>query len=253
MTSEEELLFKRYTELAGRSEAAPYFIFADFLGLNERSIFLSAVSKFGAHVKYTLFGGTLGTERVMARLGDAEEIGFDSPFPIKTVKIEAEAPKFAEKLSHRDYLGAILALGIEREKIGDIAILENSAFLFAEEQMAEYIASTLESVRHTKVRCRITDQLPEGELYKTKRIKIQALGERLDAVVAKVFSLSREEASRLFLKGLVFIDGALCESVSKIPKHGQVISVRGKGRFIYLGYETLSKKGKKNIEIDLFV
>jgi RNA-binding protein YlmH len=72
-------------------------------------------------------------------------------------------------------------------------------------------------------------------------------------VVAKVFSLSRDEAARLFHRGLVFLDGSLCESLSKIPKEGQVVSVRGKGRFIYLGYETLTKKGKKNIEVDLYV
>ena len=253
MTSEEELLYKRFCELARRSIDSSYFVFTDFLGLNERSIFLSCIADHGTKVKYTLFGGVAGAERVMARLGDEEELFFSEPFPIKTVKIIPEAPKFAEKLTHRDYLGSLMGLGIEREKLGDIIITEDGTYLFAEEKMAEYIKDNLDKVRRTKVICSITDTLPEGELFKTKRVKIQAVGERLDAIVAKVFSISREESSRLFAKGLVFIDGALCENTSKIPKTGQTVSVRGKGRFIYLGYDSLSKKGKKNIEVDLFI
>ena len=253
MSSEEELLYKRFSELARRSAGCGYFVFTDFLGLGERSIFLSAMADFGASVRYDLFGGACGTERVMARLGDEEELGYSSPYPIKTVKIEPQAPKFAENLTHRDYLGSILALGIDRSKVGDIVILDGETLVFAEEQIAKYIAKSLDTVRHTKVRCSITDELPQGPLFNTRRIKIQAVGERLDGVVAKVFSLSRDEAARLFHKGLVFIDGSLCESLSKIPKQGQVVSVRGKGRFIYLGYETLTKKGKKNIEVELYV
>ena len=72
-------------------------------------------------------------------------------------------------------------------------------------------------------------------------------------MIAKVFSLSREESHSLFLKRLVFIDGRLMENPSYIPKKNEVISVRGHGRMIYLGYETTSKKGKLNIEVELFV
>ena len=252
MTAEEELLYKRFLELARKSQDAPYFIFTDFLGLGERSVFTLAAAKFGK-ITYKLFGGSEYAERVMVRFGDEEELGWDEPFPIKIIKVEPSAPKYAEKLTHRDYLGSILALGIERCKIGDIAITETEAYIFAEDGMAEYIKDSLCSVRRTAVRCSMVSTLPEGELYKTKRITVQALGERLDGVIAKVFSLSREEASRLFAKGLVFIDGALTESCSKIPKPGQVVSVRGKGRFIYLGYETLTKKGKKNIEVELYI
>jgi RNA-binding protein YlmH len=97
------------------------------------------------------------------------------------------------------------------------------------------------------------DEHKEGELYKTELRRIQANGERIDAVVAKVFSLSREESSTLFSKRLVFVDGRLCEDTSYKPKHGELISVRGHGRMIYLGYQTTSKKGKLNIEVELYV
>ena len=65
--------------------------------------------------------------------------------------------------------------------------------------------------------------------------------------------MSRDDASLLFKKRLVFADGREIESVSYNPKVGQVISVRGYGRFIYRGYDSLTKKGKKNIDVEVYV
>ena len=124
MNNEEELLYKRFIELSKKSENG-YYLFSDFLGLNEQSIFNEAKLKFG-HSKYTLFGGANGCERIMVRFGDAEEFGYEEEFPIKIILAEPKAPKFADKLTHRDFLGAILNLGIERKAIGDIIIKENS-------------------------------------------------------------------------------------------------------------------------------
>ena len=95
--------------------------------------------------------------------------------------------------------------------------------------------------------------IPAGELYKTERRVVQAVGERVDAIVAKVFSISRDDALSYFKRRLVFVDGRQLENNSYIPKVGERVSVRGLGRFIYLGYQTLSKKGKLNIEVDLYV
>lgn len=252
MTAEEELLYKRLTELAGKAERGGYFTFSDFLGLGEQSVFNMAKSAIG-RTSYTLFGGAEGCERVMVRFGDEEELGYSEPFPIKIIKIRPKSPKYAEKLSHRDYLGSILSLGIERKHLGDIAIRDDCAYLFASETVFEYIASSLERIRHTDVTAEVAEELPDGELFRTERMRIQCSDERVDALIAKVFKLSREEAQRLFARRLVFISGRLTESTSAIPKPGEVVSVRGHGRFIYQGYESLSKKGKLNIDIDLYV
>ena len=156
-------------------------------------------------------------------------------------------------LSHRDFLGSLMNLGLDRSSFGDIVIIDNVGYLFCKEEISEYVITSLERVKHTDVKLSIASQFPEGELYKTERRKIQAVGERLDAVVAKVFSLSRDESLSYFKKSLVFADGRQIENNSYIPKHGEKISVRGLGRFIYLGYETTSKKGKLNIAVDLYL
>ena len=122
-----------------------------------------------------------------------------------------------------------------------------------ERDISEFIISELTKVKRTYVVCSITEQIPEGELYKTERKTVQAVGERVDAVVAKVFSISRDEALSYFKRRLVFVDGRQMENNSYIPKPGERVSVRGLGRFIYRGYQTLSKKGKLNIEVDVYV
>jgi len=249
---ESELLKKRFIELANKSYNSGIYLFTDFLGLSEQAVFNEAKAAFRT-LPYTAFGGAEGAERVMIRFGDEESLGYTADFPIVCIKAEPVAQKFADKLTHRDFLGALLNLGIERSTLGDIPIIDNVGYIFAKEDIAPYIISELSRVKHTELKLSVADKLPEGELYKTERRRIQANGERVDAVIAKVFSLSREEAHSLFLKRLVFIDGRLCENSSYIPKKGEVISVRGKGRMIYLGYETTSKKGKLNIEVELYV
>lgn len=251
MNEDYELLKKRFIELSRKADSQCYFTFTDFLGLAEQSAFFEVQSKLSG-AKYTAFGGAEGAERVVIRFGDEDEIGYSAPFPIVTIKAAPVSPKFADKLTHRDFLGALLNLGIERSTLGDIVIIDNVGYIFALEDIAQYIVDSLSRVKHTDVRLSITDTLPEGELYHTEPKKIQANGERLDAVIAKVFSLSREDAQRLFAKRLVFASGRLIESTSYIPKENERISVRGYGRMIYRGYESLSKKGKLNIVVDVY-
>ena len=249
---DKELLRKRFIELANKSYSSGIYLFTDFLGLSEQAVFNEAKAAFRS-LPYTAFGGTEGSERVMIRFGDEENCGYTQDFPIACIKAEPVSQKFADKLTHRDFLGALLNLGIERSTLGDIPIIDNVGYIFAKEDIAPFIISELTRAKHTDLKLSLVEKLPEGELYKTERRKIQAVGERVDAVIAKVFSLSREESHSLFLKRLVFIDGRLMENPSYIPKKNEVISVRGHGRMIYLGYETTSKKGKLNIEVELFV
>ena len=252
MTTEEELLYKRFIELARKSENGGYYLFSDFLGLNEQSIFNEAKMKFG-RARYTLFGGAPRCERVMVRFGDLEQLGYEEDFPIKIILVEPKAPKFADALSHRDFLGAILNLGIERKAIGDIVIRDNSAYVFVNDDMADYVSSSLERIKRTDVKTRITDELPEGELFRTERKKVQLSGERIDAIISKLYSISREESLSLFKKRLVFVSGRLVENNSYNPKPNDVISVRGYGRFVYVGVVGTSKKGKLNAEVDVYV
>ena len=250
--NEETLLEGRLSELCRKSFERDIFTFSDFLGLAEQTV-LKKASKGYASSHVTLFGGASGCERVMARFGDPQVIGWEEPFPIVCLRIAPKSQKFADALTHRDFLGALMNLGFKREMIGDIPIFENEGYLFCEEKMAEHILSSLTEVKRTAVKVERVDEIPEGDLFRTETVTVQIQSERLDAVIAKVFSLSREDAQGYFAKSLVFVNGASIESTSHTPKIGDKISVRTKGRFIYGGPVSLSKKGKLNVKIEKFV
>lgn len=251
MNTDVDILKKHLIELARRASGGSYFTFSDFLGLAEQSA-LSEIER-ELNVRHERFGGAEGAERVIVRFGDEEEIGYSQDYPISCIKIEPVAPKFAEKLTHRDFLGALLNLGIERSVLGDIIVNDSVAYVFALEDITEYIVSSLFRVKHTDVKLSVTQSIPEGELYRTEPRRITAEGERLDAVIAKVYFMSRGDAQSLFKKRLVFVDGRMCESPSYRPKADERISVRGLGRMIYRGASGTTKKGKLAIAVDVYV
>lgn len=252
MSDEVELLKKRFRELYEKADRGGYFTFTDFLGLSEQSALGEVSSKFRA-ASVTRFGGAVGAERVMVRFGDPEEIGYDLAFPIKCVKIEPLAQKFADKLTHRDFLGALMNLGIERCTLGDVIIRDNVGYVFATEEIAKFITGELSKVKRTDVRATEIDDVPSGELYKTEEKRIQLQSERLDAVIAKTYSLSRDDAQMLIKRSLVFVNGKETLSSSYTPKSGDKISVRGHGRLIYLGFDSTSRKGKLNVTVSVYV
>ena len=229
---------KRFLELARKSYNSGIYTFTDFLGLGEQSAF-HEIERELVGIPYSAFGGVEGAERVIVRFGSEELCGYDMPYPISTVLCEPLSDKFAEKLSHRDFLGAILNLGIERSVLGDIAIVDNRAYIFVKDNMADFVVDGLTRVRKTSVKCRIVDSAPEGGLYNTKTIKIQAVGERIDALVAKVFSISRDDSATLFSRGLVFISGRCCESgdligedmTLQVAQRGDILAVLTTGAY----------------------
>lgn len=251
MQNEQLLLKKRFAELAATAERDGYFTFTDFLGLAEQSSFREILGELNA--RFTAFGGAPGCERLMIRFGSPEELGYEEPFPIRVIKISPKSEKFSEKLIHRDYLGSLLSLGIDRRLLGDIALIGLDAYLFATEGICDYIISSLNKIKHTDVKCEFSESVPSEELFKTERMRVQATAERVDSLVSKVFHLSREQAQRLFARRLIFIGGKLTEKHSVLLKPNDVVSVRGYGRFVYRGYESLSKKGKLNIDIDVYI
>jgi len=139
--------------------------------------------------------------------------------------------------------------------------IELSKLMFPQERISsqkrmpdfEYIRKELFRVRNTEVNVNFCDTLPDGELYRTEEKTVQISSERLDAVIARVYNLSREDAQRLFLRGLVFASGRQIDSTCYTPKENEKISVRGLGRFIYRGYVSSSKKGKLNVLCELYV
>lgn len=238
---------KRLTELAQRAWNRGIPCYTDFLDLSGQSA-LARIRKHLPPVSVLLFGGAEGCERRIAGFG-AEDC---SGFPIACLRIVPSGTRFAEPLGHRDVLGSLMSLGFDRSLLGDIVLREDGIWLFCAERTAGLIGENLLSVRKTPVRCCRTDSLPEGELYRLRRQVVQVASPRMDALVAHAFHLSRGDAQSLFPSGRVFLDGAECLRPDAEPAPGQIISVRGMGRFRFLELTSQSKKGKWNAAVGIY-
>ena len=159
--------------------------------------------------------------------------------------------KFADDLTHRDFLGSVLGLGIKRETIGDIIIKNNTGYIFCLSSVADFIIDNLKKVRHTSVKCEKITETPEEVKPEATEKFIIVASERLDVIIAEIYNLSRSESNTLFTSKKVFINGKLTENNSQKIKAGDTISVRGYGRFNWLGTSGETKKGrlKANVEV----
>ena len=214
----------------------------DFLNLSEQTIF-QYVSGMLPPVRYVLSGGFESSERkVVCFLPSYEEELIDPPYDC--VKIDPVNRKFAEELSHRDYLGAIMNLGIERSMLGDIVIKDGTAYVFVLKKMSRYLTESLTTIRHTSVTAAITEDA--GDILKPEFEEIQGTvsSVRLDSIVALCGRLSRTKAAAYIESEKVFVNGQIVTNVSRSMKDGEIISVRGIGKFKFDSAGGQTKKGR---------
>ena len=237
-----ELIKKRFEELDLRAFERGTTEYTDFLNPDE----ISTLKSLAYHGEYSLFGGYENAERCVAAFGSKRE------YPIKCIEIKPKSKKFSEKLNHRDYLGTLLATGINRTMLGDILIGEDAAYVFCIESISSYVVNEVDRIRRTAVKCRITNELPQIAGEKPEVSYINASSERLDAVCSAVFKLSRNEISRLITSEKAFINSRLTAKESKPLCEGDVVSLRGYGRFIYEGIERKTKKDRLVIAVRIY-
>jgi len=244
-------LKKRLQDLANRSYRQNTFTFTEFLGLAEQDVFWQAEPELRS-AGYRLFGGRDGADRVVIRFGNPEELGYEEDFPITCIHVCPKNQKFADDLSHRDFLGALMNLGIERSTLGDILVGEKQAYLFCLKNVAGFLCENLNQVKHTIVNCKVTEELRELQMEEPDHVFLQVSSERVDAVIAKTYKLSREESLALFRAGKVFVDGRSCENNSKLLKTGETVNARGYGKFQFLGIRGETRKGKSSVEVAVY-
>lgn len=248
MSNNEEIFRKRLIELADRAYRTGVSTFTPFMGLLEQNIFKYNEKEFG-HINYILFGGTDNCERVMVGFGD--NIGRES-FPIVCLKAVPTSKKYSEKLTHRDILGAIMNLGIERDTVGDIIINEDVYYIFCIKTMATHIMENLTVAKHTKLKLEQIDEPPVEEVFKLKRININIASTRLDCVIKEYLHIGRNKVASIIEQELVFIDGKMCKNCATKLSGGEIITVRGSGRFIFVEVFKETKKGRMVAGIDIY-
>ena len=242
--NENELTKKRLTELSHRAFEKGYTTFSDFLNLEE----ISLLKSLHTESEYNLYGGYDNADRCVASFGECEEY----QYPISCIKIEPANQKFADELSHRDFLGALMNLGINRSTLGDIIVTNNTGYLFCLNSIKEYILQNLDRIKHTTVRC--TESVLPAEIAEKKPepVELTVSSQRVDIIVAAVFKLSRNMVTQLVNQEKVFINSKIAYKESLTLKSGDIVSVRGKGKFIFDGEIRQTKKNKSVIGIRLY-
>lgn len=248
MSMENEALLKnRLNELARRAEGRGQWVFSEFLTPAEQDVLL----RLRVPCPFTLFGGLESSERRVACFGSEELCGYVEAPPVVCLKLEPVSQKFADVLTHRDFLGSLMALGIRREVLGDIEISDNVGYLFCLESIAGFICESLTSVRRTTVSVSRSEP-PEKLSAPPPLSELVVASERLDAAVAAVYRLSRAQAQELIAKEQVFLSGRLVSSPSASLEPGTMVSVRHYGRFLYEGIARETKKGRLRVMVRVY-
>lgn len=252
MDKEEQVLCNHLADLASACNQRNYPVGSDFLSLSEQSQFLSYVGQHKLPVGYSLTGGYEDAERKIVYF-EPEGVGFKVPAPLSLLALQQKNNRFTRPAGHRDYLGAVINLGLNRSKLGDILVQDDRAYLICSETIADFICENLKSVGSNPVSCTIVDWQEFTYVPKVKEICTSVASIRLDSIISAAFSKSRSTMSEYIKAGKVFINGKCFTSCSKDLNDGDLVSVRGLGKLRFSGSQGTSKKGRTYVKIDLFV
>ena len=187
-----------------------------------------------------------------AEYADFSEYGFESD--ISAVEVTGSGYR---KLSHRDFLGSVLGLGLERDVIGDVIVQEGEkprATIICDKAVSDFICENLSKVGSDTVKTRVVDiesiEPPERRFL---HISDTVASDRLDGVVASLISTSRETAKEIVLDGAVEVDYECSERPDKALTAPCTVSIRGYGKFRINSLADKTKKGRIRLDADKYV
>ena len=220
--------------------------FLGFLSEEERRF---AETVMLQNYNYMFFGGYESADRSILGVFPNGITISEKAFPLSSLTLFFRTQ---DKPTHRDFLGAVLALGIRREAVGDILIGEGFAVMFTSPSVAKLISGELKTVGRVGVRVEngILASLPE----KSERVEVSftVSSLRIDCVVAAICSCSRNSADDLISDSRVSINSVPCEKTTKTVCEGDKITVRGKGKFTLKQINGETRKGRLKIIVEKY-
>lgn len=247
----EEMIYisKRFVDLSKQANRKGIVMFSDFLSINEQLILQQ--NKDRLESEYQMSGGYEYAERQMvAFIPDA--LFYEWDYPMQCIRIRPAYPRFAEKLTHRDVLGALMSLGIERSKIGDLIVNDSDMFFFAKEEIAPYIVEQLTSVRHTVVTLEAEPDSHIDYVPQFEEKEAIVTSNRLDAVIAAICNLSRSASLRMIQEGKIFVNGTESLHNTYYCKQGDILSIRGFGKVRFGETLGVTKKDRIRFSYQIF-
>lgn len=231
----------------------------DFLDMHQRNI-LEKVLRIVKYKNYVIYGGYENAERTIIILYPEkletvfENNYFDYNNIVQVIRITLPG-EMRGKYSHRDYLGAVIKVGIKREKVGDILVSIDGADIIVSSEIISYLDTSLrELTRFSKSNFEIC-KIEELNIapVNTETINIIIPSMRMDSIVSEIVKTSRSKANELIDSERVFINNELATKNSKMLKEDDMITVRGKGRFKVKQILNSTKKGNLVLEVEKYI
>lgn len=195
------------------------------------------------------FGGYEGAERKIFGVFPEWETADLDAFPISVVRFDA--PRF-RTLTHRDYLGTLMSLGFDRSKTGDILVDDTGAYAVLMSDIAEYAVRNITKIASIGVKTYIAEGFTPPKPKTAEKVCVCA-SLRLDAVIAAAFNISRTVSEKLISNGGVKVNHRETLDRSKQINEGDLISVKGSGRFILKETGGKTGKGRLHITVEKFL
>ena len=231
----------------------------DFLDMRQRNI-VEKVLKNIKYKNYIIYGGYENAERTMIILYPEkletvfENNYFDYNNIVQVLRIILPN-EMRGKYSHRDYLGAIIKVGLKREKIGDVLVNINGADIIANREVISYLDSSLrELTRFSKSKFE-THKIEELNIepINTEIINIIIPSMRVDSIVSEIIKTSRSKTIEIINSERVFINSELITKNSKMLKENDMVTIRGKGRFKIKQVLNSTKRGNLVLEVEKYI
>ena len=208
-------------------------------------------SSGNGRVRAFFYGGYEDAERcVLVLLPDYSDF---SEQPIALLKVRTKGG-MSRKLSHRDYLGSLLGLGIKREKVGDIIVLDEGADIIILKELSEYLAVNYEKAGRANLNVEIADisELDTGKInIEEKRDTVASL--RLDSIKSSAFGISRGKAQEAIKAGLVFVNSGAALKPDMQIDEGDKLVLRGRGKAVLREITGKSRKDRICVVFDKYV
>lgn len=253
INKEDKMLINQFLDKAFISYNNNYQTNTDFLNLYEQSLF-TYHHKDLPPIKYSMIGGHELSERKCIVFYPEYMDDHTYEFPFQILKISPVNVNYSDKLTHRDYLGALLNTGINRNKIGDIIVIKDSAYVFCMRNIIDFIINNIYNIKNTNVKLEIIQY--DEALQLTPKYNIingTVSSMRLDSVVKICLSLSRGKAVELIKASKVYVNSQLIENITYKVNDSTIISIRGYGKFKVCSNNELTKKGRIYIKIYKYI
>ena len=257
MEIEDKMLLAKIMDKVKISKTKNKILNTEFLTTYQREIVEKELNKIKVK-NYMFFGGYDGSEgRVLIIYPEKLDLSIIQNNLKNIVKgIKIKLPKeLAGKYTHRDYLGAVMQIGLNRDRIGDIIVYESEAYIFVLEENASYIVSSLESAKKfSKSIIEIIDynEVPIKEA-EFEEIEISVSSIRLDNVVSSIAKISRKKAEELLVDEKIFVNARVETKSTKSLKGGDILVIRGKGKYIINKISENNRKGKMILEVKKYI